>query len=372
MKITIWGTGLTAAEFTYQNRNRFDIDGYIDNNGEMKEFLGKRVLTADGDEIRKHSFIIVATSWGNYADIKEQLRALGKIEFDDFIHYTYLDKKIACIYGNCHTEIISLYLNSSLKFRNKYFIVPMPAIQNLREIDYNLIEHCDLFVHQTIRKENEFGYDKSDENILPHLKLDCIQIAIPNLFNLGKCFFPQCDYTNSFNMPLGADRNGFFPNADLIIDKMIDEHMDNEEIERKIGEIGLFEQRNIVKDFSDMIDKVRSREEKWDVKIADFLLKNYREHRLFYDPGHPTNYVINYISNEILTILGFDEVPVNYVYGNMGLLEIPIYESVKAALGLQYDVGQLNEGRRTLVDGVIDMHEYIKEYRWLREFLCHN
>ena len=72
--------------------------------------------------------------------------------------------------------------------------------------------------------------------------------------------------------------------------------------------------------------------------MADFILDNYRVHQLFYDPNHPTNYFLSYITAELLKMLINEKVTVNELKVNSCLdsIETPICKSVVDALQLKW------------------------------------
>lgn len=56
--------------------------------------------------------------------------------------------------------------------------------------------------------------------------------------------------------------------------------------------------------FNNSIQILKKKEEICDVKIAEFIEKNIRKHKLFFTQNHPTTCIFIHCVNQILTILG--------------------------------------------------------------------
>ena len=152
-KIVLFGAGNRAKKFLVKWHQKIDIYQIFDNFKEGYFY---------GYSIKKPYYntdlfiIIVMDSIDKYLLIRRQLLDLGFIEFKDFIPYTIYRKKIAMVHGNCHMTLIKRYLETSHKLNDIYGFYPFPQIQDIPkdlEID-EILKHCDLFIHQEIRKNN--------------------------------------------------------------------------------------------------------------------------------------------------------------------------------------------------------------------------
>ena len=114
-------------------------------------------------------------------------------------------------------------------------------------------------------------------------------------------------------------------------------------------------------------ERLRNREKNWDIKCYNFILTNYKEHKLFYDQGHPTNYVIQYISREILKILNIEDENV-YSLIKMDEHEEFVYDCVKRALEMNWSekIIRCSYSARKLAQAM-DRKEYIHEYVWWKK-----
>lgn len=367
IKYVIWGTGVHAAQFLYDNPYINNIEFFIDNNvvEEGREFCGKKVLRFC--EIEKHCtenyFFIVAVSEKVYLEIKQQLQEMEYKEFDDFAFYQFFYKKIVILHGNCHMDIIREFLKSSERFVNGYVIYQLPLIQCIGgKIDDKTLENCDLFIHQDIQANNEFGYELSDEYILPRLRKECVKITVPNLYGLGRGFFQQMVW-NERNYALcgGRDTNGFFPYADIIIDRAVTQGKSVEEI-LAIMQSQVFTAEEIQNNFELYMDKIKKREQNWDIPIYNFIVENYKKHKLFYDPGHPTNVVMKEITLGILKIIGIEEEAL-FCDRKMNSLEVLVYDVVRETLEMEWEDNEVRKGKwAKKLRMRMTKEEYVKEY----------
>lgn len=198
-KIIVFGAGERGVKFIYQYHNKLTIHALWDNRRSGK-VLGYRVdKPSSGADAR----IVVTTDRG-YEEIRGQLIDMGYREFEDFVPYQIYGRKMAVAYGNCHMESVSRYLTLHKQFSQEYGFYPFPAVCNMKEeFPYEeILRHCDLFLHQSIRRDNKYGIRWCSENLLRCLREDCRIIAIPNLFGMGDFLFPQ--FIRGWN-PVGVD-----------------------------------------------------------------------------------------------------------------------------------------------------------------------
>ncbi len=256
-------------------------------------------------------------------------------------------KKAVVIYGNCHTEIISQMLESCQAFNEKYYIIPTKRIQNIKdpqELYADCYRQCDVFIHQSIRLNNRYGEEYASEKIISRLKEGCKVISIPNVYHLPICFFPQ--YSDAQELRWNGTTYFFR-------DSIIDSHADKlfklfRLVKRDYNNPMLYDKDKIVASFEAFVDKVRKREQDWDIKVSDFILKNYRSHQLFYDPNHPTNFFLNYITSELLKILlNKDSRDIMMLNANecLDTIEMPVCKSVIEALQLKWENDIIRESK---------------------------
>lgn len=366
----IWGTGIDATKLYYQINKKYNISFFIDNKNEITDtFLGKRVFKfLDVKDVISKYIILIAAPRA-YNTIKNQCIESGLTEFIDFFPGQKLTRKMAVLHGNCHMDIVKEFLESSVEFNKLYFIYDIPRIchNNFNDIPKEILNNCDVYIHQDIRRENPYGYKLSDEYLKQYIQNDCIDITVPNLFGAGKMFFPQF-YWNNENMSLnaGADANGLFPHGDMIIDKAIESGMTDDQIVGRMDE-DVIASSIIRENFEKECAKLQKREQNWDIKCLDFIIKNYKQHKLFYDQGHPTNFLMKYIVEKILEILSIED---HNIYSNekMDEHEEFVYKCVRRELDIVWQDEYIRCSRyaRKLLDDM-DRKEYVKEYIWWKK-----
>lgn len=192
-------------------------------------------------------------------------------------------KKICILYGNCHMTAIRDILQSVPEFTKLYAIFPIKAIQDIKSTRYFQCEvfyKCDIFIHQSIQFNNRYGSEYASENIIKQLKPGCQVISVPNLYHLPMCFFPQ--YTEEKEFVWGGGTVFF---RDMLLDFAYSRgYTLQQTLDLYTGNIrpnevwGLI---NLDAMFNSFIQKIKIREEAWNIKIADYILKNYRSQQLF-------------------------------------------------------------------------------------------
>ena len=373
--IAIWGTGLHAVKCAYflQQRHIF-VHCFINSDCKIPMFLGRPVYTPSIEKC-KEKMIIVASSERVYVGISEQLVSFGLLEVADFVYYQWFMKQIVLLHGNCHIIPIQEYLNSSTVFCEKYTFYQHPLIQNgMKPLSPQMMKIIDVWIHEDIRTDNQYGYELSDEYMRKDLSKTALEIVIPHLFGLGRAFFPQekayendCIITKGNNAIVnGDDRNGMFPFVDRVIERALTKTNNVNDIICFCKSRDCLSKKVINENFQEYIAKMQKREEQWDIKITEFILSNYKYKKLFYDSGHPTNEVLKKISEDILTKLGIQDLQIEC---NMVLdaHEVPIYPITREVLNLQWEENciRTSENARR-ASAKMDFDEYIREYVWWR------
>lgn len=362
--VVVYGTGINALKcVNLLEKMEIKIQYILDGRDGIGRFKNYPVYKPVYEKIEK-KFIIVASAYETYFSIKKKLNRVQ--EFENYIYYLWLDKKMVFLHGNCHMDIIEEYLKSSEKFAKEYAIYPTPRICTKEKIDEKALKYMDVWIHEDIRNDNIFGYEYSDEYISSFVNKKTKRIVIPHLYSLGAGFFPHAKEINNKNTPLlnGAYENGMFPYKDSVIDKCVSMHMSFEKIYEYVNEDNILSKEYIVNNFDTYIDKIRQREKSWDIKISDFILENYKNYKLFYDIGHPTNIILRKICIEILIRLGIND---NSIHTDKRLdyHEVPIYPWIRKVLKMEWneELIRFDENAIKCMD-TMNVKEYVKEYIW--------
>lgn len=317
-------------------------------------------------EIEKY-IVLVIGNWEEYVNQKQILRERGLQEFVDYIWAELFRKKVVCINANCHGTALIQYLNLSKKFCDKFAIYPTPNIHlNVQKaIDIDLLKNCDVYIHQDIQKNNKISYELSDEYCQNYLKVDCINITIPNLVGFGKWLYPNL---GEIIMDRSNENNLIF--RDSILDtayKKVKDNYLNSYLD--YFENFAYQDRFLEELYDEVMQKLKTREEKWDVKVSDFIESNFRKIPMFVDAGHPSRYLMIEVGRQVLKILEAEnDVDISTYKSFLGM-PAPVSKSIRDYWKIRYE--QEMEPRKSflydksyLYNEKIYIKEYVMEYIW--------
>lgn len=359
------GTGVHGAKCSYLLSGLgINIKYYVSKGKNICAFRGKKVYDENIDNL----YMIIATSSGVYVQIADELRKAGKREFEDFAYYEWLFKDVVLLHGNCHMGIIGRFLLSSAKFRDAYTIYPYPLlVSETKEFrtEREVFRHIDVWIHQDIRSNNRFGYEVSDDYIRSGIRSEITEIVIPHMYGIGRMLFPQSiELDGNEALSDGDDIAGMFSQGDKVIEECIAKGMNVDDIITFCKSDVALKKDEIKENFNVQMNKLKKREKQWDIRIADYVEKHYRNEKLFYDDGHPTNSVMKQISGEILQRLNIDDWEIHCEI-TMDEHEKHVYPIVRKVLGLKWADGEIRKTGRKLAEHM-DFDEFIREYCWWR------
>ena len=211
-------------------------------------------------------------------------------------------------YTNCQYRVLDYFIKNHINKIETKHIENYSLIKNKNQIPFDILKQADIFIYQPIdKKHGIYSTDISVENnIMSYLSPNCKIISFPYIYNSSLWILIP---------PANAD--GYIGNY---VD--MDKYINREPIEKlKVkgysldevlqmyskGEID-FDYKNR---FNKSIEILKKKEEICDVKVAAFIEKNIRKHKLFFTQNHPTTCVFIHCVNQILSILGhnhkFDE-----------------------------------------------------------------
>lgn len=371
--INIYGTGITAIRFFLNCRNSYHINAFIEGKKKL-DYLQVGINTSiqvvpfeNAENMLKTYYTVVASSESVYWEIKEILeKTYGLIEFENFEYFDTFGKKIAVIYGNCHTLPIRQILSRSRQFSRHYGFYPIKQIQEIKRLGQRKLqsygmEHCDLFIHQCIRKENVYGTEFSSEELIKRLKVNCRIVAIPNVYRMPRFLFPQVSGDN------GIIYNGmnYFAFRDIFIEQY--RYLSVKELCEMIQDDCFISSADVLDGKDDFFCKLEEREKQWDFPISKFIMEHMEKEQLFFDPNHPTSIVLEYIAGKVLEILGMEQ---NLSYADnisiLDALEVPLYGAVRKALHMVYPQKFLRRWALSTLDcRPLDIKAYVEQYiKW--------
>ena len=119
---------------------------------------------------------------------------------------------------------------------------------------------------------------------------------MPNVYHLPICFFPQYSSKSEFKRRDGSAV--FF--RDKLLDAASEKGWSYRKTVHDYWDCKHFKKEELDDKLMKFLKKVEEREKEWDIKCLEFIKENYQKNQLFYDPNHPTNFFLKYISEEIL------------------------------------------------------------------------
>jgi hypothetical protein len=213
----------------------------------------------------------------------------------------YSNKNLV-FYTNCQGGVgVNKFLSEKIKFKSSIYIETFSTIWMKRDLPVDILNNADIFIYQPInRKYGKYStYYDVENNILKHLKKDCIKISFPYIY--FACLFPLYYANNAAEIDGGSEYDiSKIVNRDVIL--KLKKNNSKKEI------IKLFNNNKIdfefKKRYDNTIKRIKDKEKECNIKITHlFTLENIKKIKLMNTNNHPTNYVLEYITNEILKIL---------------------------------------------------------------------
>lgn len=385
-EIVLYGAGFEGEKFYWQYHDKYKIAFAVDqlNN---RDFHGLQVYSSDEvlrGGIEKYQ-IVVAAVWETYLIIKKKLEGMGLTEFEHFTWSTNFGKKLCILYGNCHMRILEEYLCNNIYFiRNyivrRFFCTYIPNACCLP--DESELRNCDLLITQDIR-DNSSNPFPGAQKIIKQVPDACRCITIPNLFGYN-LFFPQgkaevdlrghigrgcipCEGKTKEELSSIEVRSRAYCIGDVNVVKLYQEGKGVEQIVKELEEAPIYPAEEIQKNFKEELQRIKERESYCDIRIANFIERNFQREKLFWDKNHPSKTVICEKGRRILQLL---RVPVDEtipVRNELDCVELYIYGCVKRALGLKFEEQYMRrQNPSSLTNHPIDLYEYVEQsIRWV-------
>ena len=394
-KVVIYGVGLQGEKFYCKYKDEFDILFAIDRESN-RLFHGIPVISIEDiclDEAgliscasigvnKAEVYIYITTGFQAYAEIRTELKNKGMRENIDFTFWGGIGRKHAILYGNCHMDVLADYLKHNIDFYREYdirvFYVASDKV-SLREPSDEEIDNCDLLISQDIKDDNAV-YVMGCEKLVSRVRTDCKVIIIPNLLGYN-LFFPSLERSsNSWRMKhIGNDAcihyighsasivNGLSDWRDTVIDELYNKGYCIASIVDEIKYGQHWSNEQIIDNYTHALNRVEEREKECDIVISDYIIKNYKQKKLYYDPWHPSRELIHEKGRRILNRLGyFPQCDGGAIHAN-DVSEVFIYGQVMEILGMQFEqkyIRRINQDY-TLIERPMNIHDYVECYiKW--------
>ncbi len=211
-------------------------------------------------------------------------------------------KKLKCtLYGNCQMKVVYDYLTK--KHPERYectLVINYKTIFDSNLLPLQQLQQADIFIFQPLHGHGRIDTDYIRAN---YLKSSCRCISFPYIFFSG--YFP--DYVDDRNnirtisdkCPFGIYGYGHQKIIDFIALGLAPHHI-LELSERD----DLFSPGELYGNLERTLEILREKEKETDVKLSDFIKKNFRKYRLFHTVKHPTNVLLKELFKQLLPLLG--------------------------------------------------------------------
>ena len=225
------------------------------------------------------------------------------------------------------------------------------------------LKYINKYFKKKYKRFEEFKNEKEFVLILKNfVTIESVTQAISNANKI---------VSNNFELQKPVSYKKCFPQKGTIFfrDRIIDENIKKGKTLKAIIDIyndkNLFDKDYIKIEYEKFLDKIRMRKKEWDIKVSDFIIENIGKHQLFFDPNHPTNFFIKYVSDKVLKILGVnsDELIAKPKL-TLDSYQMPICASIIDYFGLDYDLNNneiRNHGRK-IYKCHINLKKYIIQY----------
>ena len=190
----------------------------------------------------------------------------------------------------------------------------------------NFLDYQDQIL-KTIINPIENYKEYTIENIKKHTKPECLIIKIPYIRFDG--FWLESEYITLKKFK--SDTVKDFPNIRI---DTLDDYLDNTPSDSKLVE----------EHFNNCIIKLKKIQENSDILFVDFIIENYKLYPLFKDSNHPTILLLNYISQQLVSILCDKyQLKNTFIFSIKRDIKLsghfkPITNSMKKILGIEYDL----------------------------------
>lgn len=296
---------------------------------------------------------VIWCTLGNYRGIRFNWVLLQKAKIPNDYRFDYLlnrdtrvqwksdpdtllnPKKRVVIYANCQGRAIRDILAYHSVLTEEYDMFGANVLGNYiymntnTGLPYDILQQADLFIYQPISSER--GQYSTDE-LLKTLKPGCKAVSFPYLYNYA---FWEVLAMSDADYDIGIFGMKYAHLNQKPITELRDRGFTFEEIENRIRKNAIdwkFKER-----FESTQQILREKEKDCDVKVADFIETNYKDHLLFYTQNHPSMFFLRFVAQEILRTLGYnpvilpDENHLQHPDYNAGHQNTPHYEFGKAS-----------------------------------------
>lgn len=248
-----------------------------------------------------------------------------------------------CIYGNCQAAPIKHMLYEKLRGHDVELLT-LKAVHLIKphEVEqiHEQVRSADVLISQRV-SDNYWGMPLGTDQLAQLLKPNGRLIVIPSAYFDG--YFPNFlyikDVTGKTVSPRDEKYNCFpsdYHEAFCLLSKV--HGLSESELNSlyTTTDYSLKFMEWVAHKAKASIEEMRQRDEKCDVKLADFMEAHYQTKQLFWTFNHPSKEVLNFICDEVVKILGVGSSTfIDKEYLDKEVI-FPIFDYVAQALNLQF------------------------------------
>lgn len=387
-EIILYGDMAEIADFINAYGSLLTIKWIItDHKKEMKlqAYAHLGIKTMMVEEVTFADELIVVCDKKRFITAVRRLEYLGRVAYKDYISKELVDvllyeKALMVCMGTQLMGQVSMLLNNCSHVTDTYRVLYFEE-SNILEPYMNYLPECmhvcrlcDVYVRSSCEKQN-FESKIIGSNIL---KAECKIITVAD-YGFGG-YFPQIirnrdlfsDFLLRERMRLDISYETFaFSRVDREMEKLCREKNDVEDIAQQIVDDNFYSAEYVKGYFAEEINRFKELEKDDDIKLGAFIEK-HQDECLCRNLNEWNEPVISYVTEQLLQLLGLQGVSVT-IDERQRLIEehsgseIPVYPSVKKAMGLEQKL-QDKKYRVTTYFGVkyMELDEYV---RYLVEYI---
>lgn len=357
-RIILFGVDQTAKEFYQEVKGKLPISHCVSNAAKEwgeKAFLGELdVRPFRKDELEENDYLIVCGSVVFFRNIELQLSKEGLSMYDDFVEshiaeVVFSNKKFALFYGQCILRDIYQRLIQVPAFSKEYKSVFTQTIKHqavvINRLLYYAKDICDLYIYTPRILDRDSIYALSPEE----MPADCKIVSVSNL--TASIYWPQINtkldeynrwYLHSYNSERSRDfYHTLYRKEDCNINRMVLEGKSTKEIVDTLSAEDYYSEKQVKRGFQYAMKLIQIAEKDVDIKVADFILENFRKQMLYQNFIHPNKCIIYEYIRRLLHTIDISTAEIDELEREAPMHEhqsgdVPIYPSVIKALELEF------------------------------------
>ena len=241
-------------------------------------------------------------------------------------------KKLIVLYGNCQIgalyRILKDHYNDNFSYK---MITNFKLIWNKEKIPEDF-RKADILIYQPLTNHGIYDTDDIIKNMLT---ADCKRISVSYLFFIG--YYPDYFKNTYDNLKTVTNKlpYGLFPYGHKQLSNLKD--LPINEIIEKSKTISFIDKEFIIKQLNIGLNKIVEKDTNLDIKLSDFIMKNYKQIKMFHTVDHPTNHLMEVFINNVLKILYLPEISLKNYDELLGDISSPIYPCVYNELQLTFE-----------------------------------